>query len=609
MHGTNALLAAFATHACSMPQAPALRVNGCSVSYAGLVAAVASFAGGLEPFAIGPGDIVGLTCERSAETIALVLAIVASGAAYMPLDPDQGEDRLVAMIDAARPRLLVADAATRTRLPADFAWCDRGALVSPQTDLDIGSGELAYVLFTSGSTGAPKGVAMRTAAVGGLIDWHRLHPRLGQPARTLQFASMSFDVSFQEIFSTLATGGCLVLPTDAERRDPWALLDLLRRERVERAFLPYVALQALAEAAFVSAAPVPDALLDVITAGEQLRITPALRAFFFALPGCVLHNHYGPTETHVVTAHELHGEPASWPELPPIGLPLPHVRVRVARQVTTARDTDDEGELLLGGDCLAAGYAGRPDLTAQRFVEIDAGLWYRTGDCVRGNASGELEYVGRLDQQVKVAGHRVEPAEVEAVLYRHPQVAQAAVVAQTGAMTRLVAHVVPRELGTHEASLTQLLASHCATALPKYMTPQAFVFHSLLPTTASGKVDRRALARSDPEVGGEWLDEIPLEIQLANMWLRLLGLDTIDMSANLFDLGARSLTVVHALTELRRHGHVMTVAQIYEHPSVAAQAALLESAAVAPGIVAADPQRGSGQREAFTRFAALRSHG
>ena len=582
-HGTNALLGAFARHARRAPRTPALRVNGCDVSYGGLAAATASFAGGLEKFGIGPGDVVGLTGQRSAETIAFILAIVARGAAYLPLDPDQGDARLVAMIEAARPRLLVADPATRPRLPADFAWVDRGALVSPNIDLRLRrSGDLAYVLFTSGSTGEPKGVAMRTAAVAGLIEWHRMHPRLGQPARTLQFASTGFDVSFQEIFSTLATGGCLVLPTDAERRDPWTLLDLLRRERVERVFLPYVALQALAEAAFLGADAVPDALLDVLTAGEQLRITPALRAFFFALPDCVLHNHYGPTETHVVTAHELNGEPSSWPELPSIGLPLPHVRVRIARQLSTAPDTDDEGELLLGGNCLAAGYAGRPDLTARGFVELDGEFWYRTGDCVRSNASGELEYVGRLDQQVKIAGHRVEPAEIEAVLYRHEQVAQAAVVAQAGATTRLVAHIVPRELGTHEATLTQLLASYCATALPKYMTPQAFALHSLLPTTASGKVDRRALARGGPETGGQWLDEMPLETQLANMWLRLLGLDTIDMAANLFDLGARSLTVVHALTELRRHGHVMTVAQIYEHPSVAAQAALLESAVIAP---------------------------
>jgi aryl carrier-like protein len=286
------------------------------------------------------------------------------------------------------------------------------------------------------------------------------------------------------------------------------------------------------------------------------------------------------------------------------------VLVRLARQLTAARDADDEGELLLGGNCLAAGYVGRPDLTARSFVEIDGERWYRTGDCVRCNASGELEYVGRLDQQIKIAGHRVEPAEIEAVLCRHSRIAQAAVVANGDAVTRLVAHVVPRELSVHEATLAQLLASHCAAALPKYMTPQAFVFHSLLPTTASGKIDRRALARSSAEAGvSEWLDGAALETQLANMWLRLLGVDAIDTSANLFDHGARSLTVVHALTELRRHGYFLTVAQVYEHPSIAAQAALLDTAAAATRIVAFDQQRETGQREAFTRFAALRSHG
>lgn len=609
-HTGNALLAAFATHASRVPKALAIRVDGRDVSYAGLAAATACFAEALQTLGIGPGDVVGLTTERSAETIALILAIVASGAAYMPLDPDHGEARLAAMIEDARPRLLIGDAATRARLPADFAWCDRGALVSTRTRLHVrDAGNLAYVLFTSGSTGVPKGVAMRTAAVAGLIEWHRLHPRLGQPARTLQFAPASFDVSFQEIFSTLATGGSLILPADAERRDPWALLELLRRERVERLFLPYVALQALAEAAVVGSGAMPETLADVITAGEQLRITPAIRAFFFALPGCVLHNHYGPTETHVVTAHELRGESASWPELPPIGFPLPHVRVRLAKSLSAAPGADDEGELLLGGNCLAAGYIGRPDLTACSFIEIDADRWYRTGDCVRCNGSGELEYLGRLDQQIKVAGHRVEPAEIEAVLCRHSRVAQAAVVAGDGANARLVAHIVPREFSVHEATLAKLLASHCATALPKFMTPQSFVFHSLLPTTASGKVDRRALARSDGNASNAWIEDAPLETQLAGMWLRLLGLGTLDTTANLFDLGARSLTVVHALTELRRHGHVMTVAQIYENPSVAAQAALLDAATPGTRLMAVEQQRGSGQREAFTRFAALRGHG
>jgi aryl carrier-like protein len=196
------------------------------------------------------------------------------------------------------------------------------------------------------------------------------------------------------------------------------------------------------------------------------------------------------------------------------------------------------------------------------------------------------------------------------VLCRHSRIAQAAIVAKQGAVTRLVAHVVPRELSAHEPTLAKLLAAHCAAALPKYMTPQSFVFHSLLPTTPSGKVDRRALARSSAGAGvGEWLDGVPLEKQLSDMWLRLLGVDAIDTSANLFDQGARSLTVVHALTELRRQGYFMTVAQVYEHPSIGAQAALLDSAGAAPRIAAFDQQREAGQREAFTRFAALRGHG
>jgi amino acid adenylation domain-containing protein len=514
------------------------------------------------------------------------------------------------MLEDARPRLLVADPDARAHLPdvAEMACCGglelelqsaRMTALAPTPT----AGELAYVLFTSGSSGRPKGVAMRSAALAELVAWHVAHSRLGKAARTLQFAPLSFDVSFQELLSTFATGGTLVLPTEDERRDPYALLALLARERIERLFLPYVALQAIAEAV-AAGGEMPSTLRDVITAGEQLRVTPAIRALFMALPDGVLHNHYGPTETHVVTAHELSGDPATWPELPPIGRPLPHVRVRLVDAALRAVAAGAEGELLLGGDCLAAGYIHRPELTAERFIELDGARWYRTGDGVRDDGDGVLAYLGRLDEQIKLDGYRIEPAEIEAVLCRHSAVAEAAVVAVGDAQSRrLVANVVPRDAQVDDATLSAQLRAHCDAQLAAYLVPRVFIMLPALPLTASGKIDRRTLARSGDDAPLVWLETGTLEQQLTVLWRQLLGVAEFDVHDNLFDLGARSLTVVQALTELRRRGfRTLSAVQIYEHPSVAKLTVLL-SAAAGPASVPHDaPSRGDRERAALARF-------
>ena len=602
----NVLLDALLRHAHAAPDAPALHTGSGAVSYAELVAALQNEAAMLAAAGVEPDDVVAFAASRAPGAYTRLLAILACGAAYLPLDAAQAPARIDGMLQDAQPKLLVASHALHARLGWDGNWLD-SAVSASAFHADVKpSGRLAYVLFTSGSTGRPKGVAMGTAAIVRLIAWQRRHARLGRAARTLQFAPLGFDVSFQEILSTLATGGTLIVPSDAERRDPWALLELLGRERVERLFLPFVALSALAEAALDRPGSPALALRDVITAGEQLRITPALRAFFGSLPGCVLHNHYGPTETHVVTTHELEGDPATWPELPPIGRPLPHARVRIEQSGN--RGAEGAGELLIGGACLADGYIGHPDLTAHGFVELDGARWYRSGDRVRTDAAGRLEYLGRLDDQVKVAGQRIEPAEVEAVLSRHAQVRAAVVVAQAAADgVRLVAHVVAREGSGGDDTLRRQLARHCAALLPEAMRPQSFVLHQALPVTASGKVDRRALRDGQPRSAPAWQRHATVSQQLLALWRHLLERDDLDVNSNLFDAGARSLTVVHALTELRRHGLVMSVARVYELPTVAAQAAHLGGADVAAAGADTARQRGALQRAALSRLAGMRA--
>lgn len=598
--GADSLLAPWLAQAGS--SAPALRAGELQLSHAQLLARVAAHTAALRAAGVQCGDVVALPAERAIETIAAMLACIACGAAYLPLDLDFPPARLAAMLDDAAPRCFYASATAQA--PTGIARIEPAAAITVAVVPELTAGELAYVLFTSGSTGRPKGVAMRSAALAGLLAWHLQHPRLGRGARTLQFAPLGFDVSFQEIFTTLAAGGCLVLPSDAERRDPYALLALLARERIERLFVPHVALQALAEAV-AAGGVLPAALRDIITAGEPLHVTPAIRALFVALPGAVLHNHYGPTETHVVTAHELDGDPAQWPAAPPIGRALPHVRTRIVDAALVEVAAGAEGELLLGGACLAAGYIHRPELTAERFILLDGTRWYRSGDRVRDVGGGVLDCLGRLDDQIKIDGFRIEPAEVEAVLADHDAVAAAVVVAcDAPAGRRLVAHVVARDAHADPHALALALQAHCAASLAAYLVPQAVLMHAALPLTASGKVDRRALAATSATEPLQWREDAPLVEQLRELWQHLLGVARLDVHANLFDHGARSLLVVAALTELRRHGHVLGAAQVYEHPTIAAQAAVLAAPAAAAGGSEADPARAAARRAAFTRFGA-----
>ena len=264
--------------------------------------------------------------------------------------------------------------------------------------------DLAYVMFTSGSTGRPKGVAMPHRPLVNLLSWHARHPRLSQPARTLQFAPVSFDVSFQDIVATWCTGGTVVMIDDDARRDPTALRRFVEQQTIERLYLPAAALKSLAQAHAASPRPL-GRLRDIIAAGDALHVTPEIRRLAADAPGCHLHNHYGPTEAHVVTAHELDGPAETWPAAVPIGRPLPNVHIEILNDDRQRVTAEMAGEIHIGGDCLARGYLGRPDLTAERFVDdpFRPGLrLYRTGDRGRWRPDGRLEFLGRLDDQVKL---------------------------------------------------------------------------------------------------------------------------------------------------------------------------------------------------------------
>ena len=535
-------------------------------TYAELQARSNQLARVLQARGAGAGVPVGVCLERSALMPAALLGILKAGAGYLPLDPAYPQSRRELMLSGAGVRLVVTQRALQEQIPegiqtlcldadsAEIAAFSNASLPAEALDAD----GLFYVIYTSGSTGTPKGVAMGCRAMANLAAW-QAKASVRPDLRTAQFAALGFDVSAQEIFSTLCGGGTLCLVPESLRQDPAGLLGFLTENAVERLFLPFVALQQMAEAAAREQA-LP-ALREVITAGEQLKITPAIRALFHRLPDCTLCNHYGPSETHVATAYALLGPVSAWPALPPIGRAVPGMQTQVV-----------EGELYLSGVQLADGYWNRPDLTAERFVTLPGTgetRWYKTGDLARVNADGDLEFEGRADGQLKIRGFRVEPGEVEAALLQYPGVQQAAAAAYEPAPgdTRLVAY-----LATSEPPAADSLREFLLSRLPEALVPSRFVFLDRLPLTPSGKVDRLALPPPPgdrPALSAAFAAPLPgLETAVAQVWESVLGVAPIGRDDGFFDLGGRSLQITQVHGRLQAIAPNAALTTLFQFPTI-----------------------------------------
>ena len=571
------------------PEALAVLSPRNELSYAELDSRSNRLARHLRGLGVGPEVVVAICAERSVEMVVAVLAVLKAGGAYAPIDPAYPNDRVAFMLADTDAPVLLTQERLLAGLPDHGAHTvcldrdrelidshDDGPL-APSATLD----ELAYVIYTSGSTGRPKGVAMAHRPLSNLIAWQLETFSPPASARTLQFASLSFDVAFQEIFSTWCSGGTLVLLDEAERRDPEALLRFINEEQVERLFMPFVALHGLCEATAHLGATIPS-LREVITAGEQVRATDALRAFFARHPKCTLANHYGPTEGHVVSAYTLADPPAQWPSLPPIGRPIANARIYLLDRNGQPVPRGVPGELHIGGVSVARGYLNRPELTAERFVpdpfvQRPEARMYRTGDLARHMPDGAIEYLGRSDNQLKIRGFRVEPGEVEAALREHPNVADAVVAGREDEAggRRLVAHVV----GSDSDLSTDELREHLRRTLPDYMIPSAFEFRDAFPMTPNGKIDRNRLAFTPLGVVDRErvLPRTDTERKLAAIWSRLLDLKDVGVEEDFFELGGHSLMAVRLFAEIERKlGVRLPLSALFETATVAGLAELVE---------------------------------
>ncbi|MBM0274286.1 non-ribosomal peptide synthetase [Micromonospora tarensis] len=569
------------------PGAVALAEEGKQLTYQELVAAAGRVAAGLRRSGVTAGDVVAVATDGLCDTIVAVLGILRCGAAFVSLDPALPEERLATMARIARCRIVVGKGidvpGVRTVDPTEFV------ADGPQTIPTDAEAHPAYVMFTSGSTGVPKGVLMGQRPLINLATWQLDALRQDENTRFFQYAPMSFDVCYQEILPTLASGGTVVSREPADRRDFPALVRRVADTRVTHLFLPAAGLRPFALSALGLRASLPH-LRYVCVSGQQLVLDDDIRRFFTGLTDCALVNLYGPTETNAVTVHHLTGDARRWPSHVPIGRPMPGVVAYVVDQTGHLAPPGVPGELYLGGDCLAEGYLNDPERTAaaflpDRFAGTADARMYRTGDLVARDEDGVLVYLGRRDTQVKVRGHRVELGEIETVANGVADVREAVAVARpAGSDVELVLFVHPEDgrRVDHAAVRAQL-----AAALPGYMMP-AWIFDlSYVPTSGTGKTDRAALAaRADGLVAqatADRPDRVPTyadetQRELAALWADILEVDTIPADVSLLDCGAHSLNAFVAFAEIQhRFGVTVDVATFFRNPTVAALADLVRA--------------------------------
>ncbi|MBW8873677.1 MAG: non-ribosomal peptide synthase/polyketide synthase [Acidobacteria bacterium] len=594
------------------PDAPAVSFQGERLTYGELDARANRLAHRLRSLGVGPEVCVGICVERSLEMVVGLLAVLKAGGAYLPMDPSYPANRLAFMVEDARVPVLLTQQASAAALPSSeaivvdidearesaAAWpADRPApAATPQN--------LAYVIYTSGSTGRPKGVQIPHAALVNFLDSMAGRPGISVDDRLAAVTSLSFDIAGLEIFLPLLAGAEVVVADRETTADALRLQRLLRDRGITIMQATPATWRMLVEAGWEGRDG-----LKILCGGEAL---PRALAHALAARGASLWNLYGPTETTIWSAVSSVGEADRAISL---GRPIANTQVHLLDRDLGLVPYNVAGEVHIGGDGLARGYLGRPELTAERFIpdphgSVPGARLYKTGDLARRPAGGDLEFLGRLDHQVKVRGYRIELGEIEAALHRHGAVREAVVVAHEdgGGTQRLVAYWVPRE--GESATASELLA-HVRRSLPEQMVPAVLVQLPTLPLTPNGKVDRKALpdpAGERPDLASTYMPpSSEAERKVAGIWKDALQVEQIGIHDNFFDLGGHSLLMVQVQGRLAEAFRVeVPVIELFRHPTVASLAGFItrqqpEEVKVQEGVDRAETRRAAMARRGRAR--------
>jgi amino acid adenylation domain-containing protein len=570
-----------AEQAAAMPDAIAVTQGKLSLTYRELDQRASHVASRLQLHGVGPNVVVAIYLSRSPAMIVAALGVLKAGGAYLPLDPSYPAERLAFMLKDAKARVLVTGPSMVSNFPDRP---ERTIILDPEGRFEDGHtgnpgavrtqpDHLVYVIYTSGSTGQPKGVELTHGGLLNLVQWHHRAFQVTARDRACQLAALGFDAAVWEIWPYLTAGASLHLAEVLALNEPEAVRDWLVAEEITICFVA----TPLAERMLMLEWPKKPALRTLLTGADTLHHYPPAKLKF------QLVNNYGPTECTVVATSGV-VEPAEHPDsLPTIGKPIDNVQIYILHEDGQQVPVGEPGEIYIGGRGVGRGYRNRPDLTEENFVASpfnpDMRL-YRTGDLGRYLPDGQIVFLGRVDEQIKVRGFRIEPAEIVRVLDEHPQVQASAVVARktAGGENQLVAYFVsaPKVQPLHTE-----LRNFIGSRLPAHMVPATFVKLESLPVNASGKLDRAALPAPNAENtlrDNEFIaPRTPIEERLASLLAPLLGLDSVSVEDNFFLLGGHSLLGTQMIARVRDAFAIeLTLRSLFDAPTVAKLAAQVE---------------------------------